>query len=70
MRDLEARLLAAHARRDLRALVTLYSAAADTASSQDAGGFFLTQAYVYALDCNHPAATALHARLVAEGREA
>lgn len=77
MSDLDARLLAAHAAGDKAALVTLYrqaaeaaSGAAEAASGAAATGFFLTQAYVFALDTGHPEASRLHARLVDMGREA
>lgn len=67
--DLDAALLAAHAAGDKRALVGLYARAAEGAGSADAAGFYLTHAYVFALDCGHADARALHARLKAEGRE-
>lgn len=67
--ELDAALLAAHAARDRRALVGLYRSAADTAGSAEASAFYLTQAYIYALDTGDPQAPALHARLKAEGRE-
>lgn len=67
--QLDARLLAAHAAGDRAALVTLYSEAADAAPQAEAGYFYLTQAYVFALEAGHDAAPALRARLVAAGRE-
>ena len=67
---LEAQLLAAHAAGDTAALVMLYQRAADTADDPDAAGFFLTHAYVFALELGHAQAPALHARLKAMGREA
>lgn len=63
-------ILAAHAAGETRALVGLYTRAADAARSPDEAAFFLTQAYVFALETAHADAPALHARLVAEGREA
>lgn len=66
---LNQRLLAAHATGDKSALVTLYTEAADATEDIDAACFYLTHAYVFALDIGHPAAAALHARLKAEGRE-
>lgn len=66
---LDARLLAAHAADDRSALVGLYTQAADGAENEGACGFFLTQAYVFALDTNHPTRPCLRARLVAMGRE-
>lgn len=67
--ELNATLLAAHAAGDLAALVTHYTRAAELAHEAAAEGFFLTIAYVYALETGHPAAPALHARLKAAGRE-
>lgn len=69
MRALENLLLAAHAARDHAALVALYVEAADHAPSEDAAGFYLTHAYVFALEKGHPDAPALKARLVAAGRD-
>lgn len=70
MKRLEAAILAAHARDDRRALVRLYARAADGMGDLDAVCFFLTHAYVFALETGAPEAGMLHARLVAEGREA
>lgn len=69
MNGLDARLLEAHARDDHPALVTLYSEAADTARDADAIGFYLTHAYIFALELGHPDAASLHARLKETGRE-
>jgi len=66
---LEARLLAAHEGDDRFALVRLYTQAADIANDLDAECFFLTYAYIFALDAGAPEATVLHARLKAHGRE-
>lgn len=69
---LDAGLLAAHAAGDLAALVRLYAAAADLCEGRgeaDRACFYLTQAYVFALDRGDPAAPVLHARLRAQGRE-
>lgn len=65
---LNAALIAAHARGNHRALVTLYTQAADAAHDVDQRCFYLTHAYVFALEQGHPDADALHARLAAEGR--
>jgi len=67
--DLDTRLLTAHARGDRAALVALYTEAADGADADEARYFYLTHAYVYALEAGHRAAPALRARLVAAGRE-
>lgn len=69
MSDLSARLLAAHERDDRPALVTLYCEASHVAETDIATGFFLTHAYIYALELGHSQAPALRARLVAMGRE-
>jgi len=67
---LDAALLAAHAAEDRAALVTLYTQAADAATEMDAACFYLTHAYIFALEQGDPRAEALHARLKAHGREA
>ena len=69
MTDLNARLLAAHDAGDTATLITLYQQAADAAASVDAACFYLTHAYVFALEANHPDVDLIRARLVAEGRE-
>ncbi|WP_028956324.1 hypothetical protein [Sulfitobacter sp. 20_GPM-1509m] len=69
MTDLNAQLLAAHAAGDHLALVALYAQAADAADDMEAACFFLTQAYVFALEQNAPQIAVLRARLAAEGRE-
>ena len=46
-------LLVAHADGDKHRLAELYERAADTADTDAAKYFFLTQAYVFALDCGH-----------------
>lgn len=69
---LGAQILAAHAASDKSALVSLYTLAAD---DLEAGGdingtcFFLTYAYVFALETGHVNAPTLHRRLHAYGRE-
>ncbi len=69
---LDRALLAAHAAGDGAALARLYAQAADEAEArgQEArAGFYLTHAYVFALEQGDAAAGALHARLKALGRE-
>ena len=69
---LDRRLVAAHGAGDLAALVVLYGAAADMAEAggeRDRACFYLTQAFVFALELGDPAARPLHARLCAQGRE-
>ncbi len=72
MKALDAHLLQAHALHDQAALVRLYAEAAqrsEGAGHLDAACFYLTQAYVFALDENDDRRVALHARLKAHGRE-
>ncbi len=69
MTDLDAQLLAAHAAGDHVALVTLYTQAADAAPDWDRACFFLTHAYVFALEKGDARATVLRAQLVSHGRE-
>jgi hypothetical protein len=69
---LDAALLAAHAAGDAPRLVSLYLEAGDMAETEcrpDAACFYLTQAYVFALETGDARAGALHARLVRHGRE-
>jgi len=68
MTDLNARLLAAHAAGDKHTLVDLYAEAANTAPDTDTACFFLTQAYVFALEIAHPATAGLKAELAKHGR--
>lgn len=65
--DLDAALLAAHGRHDLPALITLYARAADAVPG--ARAFYLTQAYVFALEAGDDRAAPLKSRLVAEGAD-
>ena len=69
MNALDTRLLDAHARDDRQALISLYEEAAEVANREEARGFYLTHAYVFALEAGAPRARALHARLVEMGRE-
>lgn len=69
---LDRRMLAAHACGDKRALVDLYALAAEMsegAQDIDAACFYLTHAYIFALDTGADEARDLHARLKARGRE-
>ncbi|MEM1275241.1 MAG: hypothetical protein AAGH74_01825 [Pseudomonadota bacterium] len=70
--ELHAAILAAHEAEDGVRLAELYAMAADQAERAqdvDATCFFLTQAYVFALDAGHETASDLHRRLLAFGRE-
>lgn len=65
-------LLKAHECGDTAALARLYGQAADEAKNTDdteAMFFFLTQAYVFALDCGSPVAAAYNRRLAQHGRD-
>lgn len=69
---LDAEIIRAHMAGDAAALAGLYtraSEAAEAASDPDGAGFFLTHAYVFALEAGLPEADELHARLKREGRE-
>lgn len=70
MSDLDRQMVSAHAAGDRRRLISLYTRAADAVNDLDASCFFLTHAYVFALEAGAPQAARLHARLVAHGREA
>ena len=73
LESLDARMLAAHANHDLAGLVDLYTQAANMSEAQgniDAACFYLTQAYVFALDFGASEAQTLHARLKSHAREA
>lgn len=67
--DLHIRMLAAHAQPDPAALIALYTEAADSANDIDTSCFFLTHAYIFALEAGAPQASRLHSRLVLHGRE-
>lgn len=69
--ELEQALLAAHDRHDGPALVRLYTIAGDQAEAHqdiDAACFYLTHAFVFALEAGAPEAQALNRRLADRGR--
>ena len=69
---LDARLIAAHETSDWPALVDLYIKAArssEFSGDHDAACFYLTHAYVFALQIDDARADDLHAELKARGRE-
>ncbi len=68
MTSLQDRLLAAHDHDDRRGLIALYAEAADAAADIDAACFYLTHAYIYALEMGVPAQDQLYLRLKAHGR--
>ena len=63
MSELDEQLLDAHARDDRTALVDLYTQAADAENDVDAACFFLTHAFVFALEIGDARADDLRARL-------
>ena len=67
--DLDARLLAAHAADDRAALIALYREASEVSETMVARRFYLTHAYIYALEAGTAEAPALRAALVAMGAE-
>ena len=66
---LDAALIAAHEAEDRVLLVRLYTQAADDADDVEAECFYLTQAYVFALQTGDAGADDLHRRLMGHGRE-
>ena len=69
--SLNEKLIRAHREDDLAALVTLYTTAADVsekAGDMDAACFYLTHAYVFALDNGSGQADGLYLRLLQHDR--
>lgn len=69
--ELDGALLKAHADKDTPALIKLYTVAATLAEDSadtDAACFYLTHAFVFALEAGTPEADALHQRLANYGR--
>lgn len=69
MSTLNALILAAHTANDKRALAELYCKASKTASSIDSACFLATQAYIFALECNHELQKDLYRFLKSHDRE-
>ena len=71
MNDLNDRLLAAHVAGDNATLVRLYSQAGTEAldTDEDQGCFYLTHAYVFALEAGLSEAEELRKTLIRYGRE-
>ncbi|MGB7245029.1 MAG: hypothetical protein WBC93_23465 [Sulfitobacter sp.] len=69
MTTLDQQLLSAHAEGDAYSLVALYDQASQETDDETAAGFYLTHAYVFALELGHPDAAKLRKRLVDQGRE-
>ncbi|WP_057466150.1 hypothetical protein [Pseudovibrio sp. POLY-S9] len=68
---LDRELLDAHAKEDRDALIRLYTEAgnqSETAGNTDAAWFYLTHAFVFALEAGSPDAPHLNARLAEQGR--
>lgn len=65
---LDQRLLQAHEADDRIALVGLYIEAADQTGDVDAACFYLTHAYVFALETGDARRGELHKRLAENGR--
>jgi hypothetical protein len=68
MTDLDAQLIAAHAAGDKSALIDLYRSAAQAAAGDDERSFFLTHAYICALECAAPETQLLRDQLQQMGR--
>ena len=72
MKLLDKQILQAHAQGNGFSLAELYLQAANERENEgdvDATCFFLTQAYVFALECGSELARDINRRLVAHGRE-
>ena len=67
--ELDAALHDAHNAGDKARISALYAQAAQTEPAEDARAFFLTQAYVFALEIGSPEAAHLREALVALGAE-
>lgn len=68
MKSLDDRLLDAHTRGAKAELVALYSQAAQGTADINARCFYLTHAYVFALELGHPDAPDLRNQLKVHGR--
>lgn len=69
--ELDAQLLEAHAEADTGALVRLYTLAGDQSEASgdiDEACFYLTHAFVFALEAGFPQADPLNKRLADRGR--
>jgi hypothetical protein len=72
LKSLDDTLVAAHAAQDKSMLVSLYRQAGDQMldlGKVDAACFYLTHAYIFALDTGDPSADTIHQILVDYGRE-
>ena len=66
--DLDRQLLEAHASGDKTLLVTLYAEAAEAAGTPEQTAFYLTHAWVFALEAGDPRAETYRTELVSHGR--
>jgi hypothetical protein len=69
--SLDRQLLEAHARADTESLIRLYVEASEHAEArqqEEAAGFYLTHAFVFALEAGVPEAADLNRRLAEQGR--
>ncbi len=66
--DLETRLLDAHASGDKQSLIGLYAAAAERSDDPARAAFYLTHAWVFALEADDPRANEYHTKLAGMGR--
>ncbi len=66
--ELDQELVAAHESGDIDALIRLYEVAADRSEDPERAAFFLTHAWIFALEAGDPRATEYHERLVETGR--
>lgn len=69
MNDIDDQLLAAHAAQDTAALVRLYQLAADQSTDKTAERFYLTHAYVFALEIRDQRTGLIRERLIDLGAE-
>ncbi|MEL6689253.1 MAG: hypothetical protein AAFP28_02945 [Pseudomonadota bacterium] len=68
MNTLHAELLEAHRKGDGAAMIGLYAQAADASDDADEEMFFLTHAYIFALEAGDARAEGIRERLRAAGR--
>ncbi|WP_273498934.1 hypothetical protein [Lentibacter algarum] len=68
MSELQTRLLSAHEKDDRKGLIAFYTEAADQSNDMIERSFFLTHAFVFALEAGDMRAPLLHDRLREMGR--
>ena len=67
--SLDNRVTQAHKEKNISLLVELYAKASKSTSDHNLSCFLATQAYVLALECNHPLSQNLHSYLKLNNRE-